>query len=514
MPSLRSKLAVLSLLLLASTASAQLSITTQFVSNNGQDGNMFDIRGVERLQIVGFDVSLDAGTFDVEIYTTTSGGSYVGSETTAADWTLIGSYPAVLSAGLNVATLLPQDLDVEIAAGTQRGFYVTTTAGAMNYTNGDGLGTVEAGNAFIEVLEGVGKGYPFAGTFGFGASGREWNGSVHYRVIKEANYCEDFDSVAPGTVLPLPWEQIEGEADPMNGADVDWIARSAATTSFNTGPNADHTSGFGNYVYVEDSLNDHATVTMRTPLIDLDAFAQPIFSFWYHSQVSSISPSPTIGDNELSVRVLNRSGVGIATLLPAFGDNGSDWQQLLFDMSNIGGVVMMDFSVNNLAGGGSFVNDIAIDDVCIEDGGFDFFGTGDDIVFGTQVDGNGGRLNPNKPISAGQQLSVNLFSPNGTLPNGIPVILGQFYFDMTPPGSVLADVYVDTVTQFPAFVVFDGSVATPLGPTTIDAGEISLNFVMPPVGALFSLRLQGLVLSPQSNNGIYSASVGHTLDIN
>ena len=512
MPSLRSTLASLSLLLIASTASAQLSITTTLAGGNGAAGNMFDIRAVERLQIVGFDVNLDAGTWDLEVYTRNGGGSFVGSETTASNWTLLSTYVGVLSAGPNVATELPRDLDVEIAAGTQRGFYVTASnavGSTMNYTNGDGIGTVEASNAFIEVLEGVGKTYPFGSTF----SNRIFNSNVYYRVIKEANYCEDFDGVAQGLVLPLPWEQIEGEADPANGGDVDWIVDANGTPSFNTGPPNDHSTGAGgNYVYVEDSSNDHASVAMRTPLIDLDAFAQPIFSFWYHSNVASSTPS--IGDNELSVRMLNRSGNFIGIILPAFGDDGSDWQQLIFDLSGIGGVRMFEFSVNNLAGGGSFINDIAIDDVCIEDGGFDFFGTGDDIVFGTQVDGNGGRLNPNKPISAGQQLSVNLFSPNGTLPNGIPVILGQFYFDMTPPGSVLTDVYVDTVTQFPAFVVFDGSVATPLGPTTIDAGEISLNFVMPPVGALFSLRLQGLVLSPQSNNGIYSASVGHTLDIN
>ena len=504
--------ALLGVLLLACSVHAQLSVSTGLVSDTGQDGNMFDIRAIERLQIVGFDLNLDAGAWDIEVYTTTSGGSFLGFETDPTGWTMIESVN-VMSAGANTASPLPLDLDVEIAAGGQRGFYVTVVNGpAMNYRNGDGIGSIEGGNAYIEVLEGVGKSHPFASTFGNAAGGREWSGNVHYRVIKEANYCEDFDGAVAGTDLPLPWEQIQGENDPSNGSAVDWIVRGGQTPSLGTGPLGDQGSGIGNYVYVEDSGNDHVRVSMRTPLIDLDAFAQPVLSFWYHSLVG-LNPVQ-LYDNTLSLHVYNRFGIQVDTLI-SLADSGSDWQQLYFDLSEhqVHGLVMLEFAVNNLDGGGHFYNDIAIDDVCVEEGGFDFFGSGDPLVFGSQVDANGGALAPMKEALPGQQININLANPSGSLPGAIPVIVGQFFFDMTPPGSVLADVYVDALSQFPAFVIYDGSIPTPLGPSVLDDSHVSLNFIIPAVGGLFSLRLQGLALSPLSNNGIYSASMGHTIDL-
>ena len=57
------------------------------------------------------------------------------------------------------------------------GFYITAAgAGGVSYTDGNGVGTVEASDGTLQILEGVGKAYPFGSTNQL----RIWNGSVLY----------------------------------------------------------------------------------------------------------------------------------------------------------------------------------------------------------------------------------------------------------------------------------------------------------------------------------------------
>ena len=96
-------------ILFAATAAvtAQGQLTTTFASNNGQSGNMFDMRPtLAPVTIDDFDVNLDTGTWDMEVWVVTSGGSHVGNEQNSAAWTLVASIPGVVSNGPNVATPL------------------------------------------------------------------------------------------------------------------------------------------------------------------------------------------------------------------------------------------------------------------------------------------------------------------------------------------------------------------------------------------------------------------------
>ncbi|MGC6488631.1 MAG: hypothetical protein ACON4Z_13370, partial [Planctomycetota bacterium] len=164
------------------------SLTTTFASNNGQAGNMFDLRpGNAPVVIDCFDVNLDAGTWDLEVYTTTSGGSHVGIEQDPTAWTLLATVPGVTSLGPDFPTPLPLSapLGVSIGCGEQRGFYVTVTNGtAINYTTGAGflVGDVFASNADLEFLAGTGNVYPFANVFGPPSGTRVFNGNIYYAV--------------------------------------------------------------------------------------------------------------------------------------------------------------------------------------------------------------------------------------------------------------------------------------------------------------------------------------------
>ena len=166
-----------SALLAANTATAQLSLTTTFNNNNGQSGNMFDIVAVTTVTILGFDVNLDSGSWNMEVYVVTGGGTWQGNQTNANAWTLLGTATGVVGAGPGNPTPLSINLNQIIAPGATQGFYITSSSGtAMNYTNGTSVGSIAAQDSNIQILEGAGKSYPFASTF----QPRIWNGTVYY----------------------------------------------------------------------------------------------------------------------------------------------------------------------------------------------------------------------------------------------------------------------------------------------------------------------------------------------
>ncbi|MCA9320944.1 MAG: hypothetical protein KDB53_09425 [Planctomycetes bacterium] len=166
------------LFFLAALAPAQLTLTTTFTSNNGQSGNMFDLVATNAILIESFDVNLDAGAWDLEVYRVTGGGSFVPHSASPAAWDLIGSASQVVSNGVDVPTPLPIAVDTLILPGQTQGFYVTVTNGtAINYSGGTALGAVFAADVNLQFLEGSGVSYPFAGTF----TPRVWNGNIHYR---------------------------------------------------------------------------------------------------------------------------------------------------------------------------------------------------------------------------------------------------------------------------------------------------------------------------------------------
>ncbi|MDQ1315155.1 MAG: hypothetical protein QG662_1264 [Pseudomonadota bacterium] len=163
--------------LLGQAQAQTLSLSTTYAGGNGQDGNMFDVVALNDIRVTGFDVNCGSAlTQDFEIYGKT--GSYVGSELVPGDWTLIASVPGVVCNAPGVATPLGAVLDVAIASGQTYAFYVTENGlvDGVDYTNGTAVGQVAAANTDLQILEGAGVQYPFAGTF----QPRIWNGTLYY----------------------------------------------------------------------------------------------------------------------------------------------------------------------------------------------------------------------------------------------------------------------------------------------------------------------------------------------
>ena len=527
MNTLRISVALLVLGSLMHSLSAQSTLTTTFVGGNGSNGNMFDIIAHRPISISTFDVHLNGGTHRVEVHAVRSGGSYVGHESTPASWTRI-AFGQVTSAGSGVATTLPFDVSVSLRAGERLGFYVTTEAsGGLSYSNGNNSGGFAASNIDLTITEGLGVVYPFGNTFGTttpGGPSRIWNGRVRYsRPLSSFPYVENFDSITTNAMTRTPtfWEQQRTDAEFANGVFVDWLSNRSGTPSVLTGPPSDHTTGIpgaGTYFYVEDSGNDHSQVSLLTRWLDFSAETDLALTFWYHSQKGN-RPNEAGGTNELFIDLIEDDGTlhGLTQILEA---DGSDWHQRLVDLrsfSAIGsGIFRLRFRVNcnnDDASSLSFTHDIAIDDVRI--GSFDFFGTGEDLALGSEVNGLGGSSSPSEEVGPGDSLRLSVDSPQGAFFGLAPSIVCQLYLDGNPPGSVLPDLYMD-LNNLPAFAILDGSVgAGVLGPQLLGpGGDLSVNVAIPSLLlSALRFRVQGIVSCPSANNGIYATTLLHIVDI-
>ncbi len=154
------------------------SAATSYASNNGSRGAMFNITATNTVIIKSFDGNLYGGTTATyEIYY--KAGSYVGSETNAAAWTLAGTVNSLYATANNVPTAIPIPINVVIPAGQTYAFYVTNTAsGGINYTSSAVTNVTLVSDANITMVGGVGKSYPFGSTYSY----RLFNGTVHYTV--------------------------------------------------------------------------------------------------------------------------------------------------------------------------------------------------------------------------------------------------------------------------------------------------------------------------------------------
>lgn len=174
------------------------TLATSYVSNNGSRGAMFNIvAGANPITVTGFSANLYGGTTArYEIYY--KAGTYVGSETNAANWTMAGGVNALYVAANNVPTYIPIPMSITIPANATYGFYVTNTAsGGINYTSSAVTNVTLATNSDLSVVGGVGKSYPFGSTYSY----RLFNGTVHYYTgsITETGALATGNTVSPVT---------------------------------------------------------------------------------------------------------------------------------------------------------------------------------------------------------------------------------------------------------------------------------------------------------------------------
>lgn len=192
------------------------ALATSYASTNAGKGVMFNVVATNAITATCFDLNLIMATIgNYEVYY--KAGSYVGSETNAAAWTLIGSNPSVPSLGLDYPSPLNIPINLFIPAGQTYGFYITSTnvsnTTGVRYIAGTGYTTI-ASDANVAIAGGVGKAYPFLTTF----NNRIFNGTLHYTL---------------GGVLPI--ELTAFYATPLDGSvRLNWSTASETKNDYFT----------------------------------------------------------------------------------------------------------------------------------------------------------------------------------------------------------------------------------------------------------------------------------------
>ena len=126
--------------------------------------------------------------------------------------------------------------------------------------------------------------------------------------------------VTLGQISNFPWihnfDNLIGLQQDQNDFG-DWILKQGPTSSFNTGPTGDHTTGSSTYYYVESSNPNfpNKVFTIYTPTFDISATPGKVLSFWYHMYGISM------GDLEVAV-ITNGTYTPIDTIS---GNQGNQW---------------------------------------------------------------------------------------------------------------------------------------------------------------------------------------------
>jgi|GEM_PF-665096 len=164
-------------------------------------------------------------------------------------------------------------------------------------------------------------------------------------------YTEDFEESG---AMPYGWTNATGD-------DFDWTVYSGATPSSSTGPDFDHTTGTGYYVYTESSSPNYPTKTanLLSPVFDLSSYGTIEAKFWYHMYGSSM------GVMHLDIFV---DGAWQNDLWSLSGNQGNTWIQKTVNLSSYAGkTIKLRFRGVT---GSSYTSDMAIDDFQMTGSGF------------------------------------------------------------------------------------------------------------------------------------------------
>ncbi len=142
------------------------------------------------------------------------------------------------------------------------------------------------------------------------------------------------------------------------GDSIDWRTHSGGTGSGGTGPSADHTSGNGNYLYLEGSGGSgsgcqNSVAMLHSPCFDLSQTNQPELSFWYHAFGNNIGT--------LHIDVLSNGKWHEDVHPPIVGSQGNQWLQYSVSLTAFQGEKVT-IRFRGVTGNG-WSTDMAIDDI-------------------------------------------------------------------------------------------------------------------------------------------------------
>jgi hypothetical protein len=186
-----------------------------------------------------------------------------------------------------------------------------------------------------------------------------------YAQISTFPHLTDFESEALGGTgcgnaynFAGPWRNADQYGLPA--ANLDWNPINVATPSSPTGPDADHTTGSGKYIYLESSCSGTGfpsrTVELVSDYYDFSASLAPSIGIWYHMYGS------TMGTMHLDVDTTRGTGAWINDIVPAWTDNLNQWQEKIVGLFTFAGMDSVRLRIRGISGT-NFYSDMAVDDI-------------------------------------------------------------------------------------------------------------------------------------------------------
>ena len=162
-----------------------------------------------------------------------------------------------------------------------------------------------------------------------------------------------------GSTIGACWTRTPASGGTTSATAVyHWGGSTGGTPTGNTGPSADHTSGFGNYALTEASYTPFEQIAyLISPAIDISGLPFPELRFWYHMD------GTTINSLRIDFQNVNGSWVSVDSLV---GAQGNSWQERVISIpQSYGPIMKVRFKARKQNVNQSQSCDIAIDDFSI-----------------------------------------------------------------------------------------------------------------------------------------------------
>jgi copper(I)-binding protein len=240
--------------------------TTTYVTDNGNDGNIFEITALEDFTLKSFYTNCE-GSGGWEVYY--RNGSYSGFTTSLNDWILLDSM-AIVCNGSDDTTAIPLPVYMDIDAGQTVSFYITGTAtgAAINYFDGTSEGAIYENYGAFVIKEGLGVAYPLSSTF----TPRVFSGGIDY--CSQGFVGNDELALSDYSVLVYPnpaKDVVNFSIDSKDNSSeyailiTDLQGRTVAKADHNVASNVSiGTAGFNNGVYFYNVVSETGIVATGT----------------------------------------------------------------------------------------------------------------------------------------------------------------------------------------------------------------------------------------------------------
>ena len=189
-----------------------------------------------------------------------------------------------------------------------------------------------------------------------------WDNRIPY-VQTFDQFTVNIGGIGTSVELEQCWTNDQSESS------LDWSVNQGSTASLNTGPDGDHTSGSGKYLYTEVSgISTATSAFLLTPEFNFSGWQNLSLEFFYYmygANCGTLGPVSYSTDGGTSWTDLNvtweSTGNTAATIS---GDQGQAWFRASIDISSLDGQPNVIFRIASTSGT-SYDGDIAIDDFSI-----------------------------------------------------------------------------------------------------------------------------------------------------